>query len=684
MEQLNLFDVIEGSKDNENPSENDLLKCYRTEFIRTEKMTLEDLFHGFNQIRIITFSYDLDFINKIIKNFDYAEIILGANFNVSRDEKLNDLLTTAYTAARAIRRIPDLTEMFINGNIRFRTPNLVIDHRKMYLLTSDDGTRTRVIKPSANLSTAAWNNTQPENYEFYDTPEGYDENLKDFETAWDMSVDIPLHVIASKKADDPIEGNAILKSVKETGKAIVLQNDPSPLSINIVKYVMDCEKIKEEYRALLKGNTPKAKNGKIEIKPKLVEKMKLTQKKSETNVTVNEFVEKYPELTFDFEQKSAFLNGEALDLSPSDEDIRKDINELLGIFSNYDSFTGDTDKLKKIHFKMLNAIFSSPFNAPLRCTAVTKRISTSSLPLFLLIASKGASCGKTFMITAALKMMTGKFVNVAKKEDYSKNAKEKMAAIQVGSKGVPFFIDEIDNRYIASIAESIKNDDSCENNQRDTQPMIIFASNNVLEPSEILRKRMVFNRVDGGLPSSIDQSAYKSRGNAIIKRLGTAFYRKYLSYMIDAVTNELDFLMKGDFPDDYYPELMGISSDIIIRILEEYGYDIPDYVQHLSWDNDYSVNAKYISDDVITEIKKLYNNHKSLFSFTEETVTIKMGDDSNSKSKCNSWANSLPTEFEAEYLPTKDGVIFTINRKELEKRTGIKFKKKLFNLFPWE
>ena len=54
-------------------------------------------------------------------------------------------------------------------------------------------------------------------------------------------------------------------------------------------------------------------------------------------------------------------------------------------------------------------------------------------------------------------------------------------------------------------------------------PLIVFASNNVLSLEEKFRKRMMFINFDGTMPSTIDQSAYKSRGIAIVNRLGTAF-----------------------------------------------------------------------------------------------------------------------------------------------------------------
>jgi hypothetical protein len=44
-----------------------------------------------------------------------------------------------------IKNHANLAQMVEEGNVIFRTPNIVFDHRKLFLLKADDG-RTRVIK----------------------------------------------------------------------------------------------------------------------------------------------------------------------------------------------------------------------------------------------------------------------------------------------------------------------------------------------------------------------------------------------------------------------------------------------------------------------------------------------------------------------------------------------------------
>ncbi|MCI9077390.1 MAG: lantibiotic ABC transporter [Lachnospiraceae bacterium] len=682
--QINLFKknisgnltVIEGGSTTpeNNPT---LLKCFKTELKEIGFKSVPELFSGFNTIKAITFSYNIGFIDSIMKNFNYGEIILGADFLVCKDNKYNEFLSEVFTniheAGKAVSSHKKLAEMVSEGSLFFCTPVFILDHRKIYLLKSDNGS-TRVITTSANMTGRAWNGDQMEFYEYDDSPYCYEEYSKDFETAWKNSEELPMSVISSKKADDLVEGNAVLKKIKETGHTIVLQQPEDIVSFDNIKYTIDHEKIKEEYKVLLNGINTKDKHGMAEIVPKTIEKIQHNQKKlAQKKVTINNVTEKYPVLSFDFANKEAFLNGKILDLDPEDDKIKQDIEEMLSMFSNFSQFVGDTRKLQETHFKLINAMFSSPFNAKLRCTAKIRGIGTSSLPLFLLAVSETANCGKTFIISAALKMITGKNLPVINKADCKK---EDVRIIQAGCKGIPVFIDEMDNKYLANIKDIIKNPERCEENQIEEQPMLLFASNNVTDPDETIRKRMVLLRFNSSLPSSIDQNAYKGMGNAVIKRLGTAFYREYLKRMLDIVSNELDYIIHDkNIPDSYYPDLMAPSSDTIMAIISGYGYSVPGYMHHLSWNHDYSVNAGFIAEDAINEIKQLYQQNKKSFILCKETVTIELGPDRDSENKCKVRKNILPPEMKVQIIHSRDCKKIVMDRTELEARLGFKLTK---------
>ncbi len=687
--QLSLFSTEENSQsqftvlEGKGLDNGEQLKCYKHELKSIEYKTVEGLFSGFNSIKAITFSYELSFIDSIMEHFDYGEVLLGADFIVQNDKKLNnymaEVFTNSYEALQQIKPKKKLANMLKEGTVEFRTPCFVMDHRKIYLLKSDDG-RTRVITSSANMSNGAWNGDHMEHYEYDDSLYCYEEYEKDFETVWNDSQEIPYSVVSSKKADDYIEGNVIIKEVKETGQAIVLQEPKDIISYERVKYSIDHEKIKEEYKALVSDVNMKAdaKTGLFQLLPDSIKKIEHSVKKlKQRKYGIHEIERPYPQMKIDYEDSIVTLEDIPMNLSPSDEEVRNDIDNFITIFNNFDVFVGDTARLKENHFKLINAIFTSPFNAKLRCTAMIKNVTNTSLPLLLLIASETANCGKTFIVNTALKMMTGLELPAYNKANCKK---EDVTRIQATGKCVPVFIDELDNKYLANIKDIIKHPEECEESQREEQPMIIFASNDVTEPDETLRKRMVFLRFDGALPSDIDQSAYKGKGNALIRRMGTGLYRKYLSRMVKEVGSILDYItISDDIPDEYYPDLMKISSEILISIFREYGYEIPSYMKPLTWNNDYSINADFISRDALDEIFSLYSRKREIFKIAKDTITIEMGLDKNSERKCVSWKNTLPAELKTEYIKTRDCNRIVLDRSELEKRLKMKFG--VFHLF---
>lgn len=674
----NDFRVIDGKKQEDI---NNKHKCYRNALQSVEYLSTDEIFSGFNTIKAFTFSFDVGFIDYIMRYFDYAEIILGGNYLVQKNKDMQDLtaevLANAKQAANAVQEYPRLVEMMKNEDIAFRTPCDVIDHRKIYLLRADDG-RTRVISPSANMTRRAWGggNHQLEDYNFDDTPCAYEEAEKDFETAWELAHAITMDVIACKKAEDPVDGNPILKGIKETGRTVVLQHVDSEINIDTVKYVIDHEKLRAEYAVLVKGLDKKAKNGLYEISPRSLETIKDNKRKADQKkIKCNQIEKPYPELTLDINNQEAFLDNEKIDLNPSEEEIRQDIDELLSIYGNFDQFvTSDVERFKAMHFKLMNAVFCSPFFATFRCASMIHGFSASSLPMFALVSSATSNSGKTFMLKAALKMMTGKVLDDKKA---SENNVDSLRAIQSNGKGIPVFIDEVNNPYISRIKSMIKNPEICENSMSESMPMIMFASNDVLNPEEPLRKRMLFFPMDGALPSTVDKTAYESRGRSMIKKLGTAFYRAYLRKLLPLAKYEMDMIVHSkNLPEDYYPDLTNLSSKAFLSVFSDYGYAIPSYMKELTWEKDYSSDSRTI--DTIHEIETFYKENRKACTLTKKYLEIALGTDKNSTKMLSSWNNSLPRETKPDFHSTRDGCYLKIDRKEFEKHLGYRLSKYRF------
>lgn len=677
------FEMIMGGKEETSVTTSDVLKIFKSELVGVEYSNVEKLFSGFDSIKAITFSYDVDFMNYIITFFKYGEIILGADFIVQKDGKLNDLFEVAannYEATQLVKKQKQLVTMLSTGDLSLKAANYVLDHRKIYLLKSDDG-RTRVIKASANMSGRAWNGENIEHYEYDDTAYCYEEYEKDFETAWMMSNDIPYTMVVGKQSDDYIEGNPVIKKVKETNKVTVVQAAPESVDLEVIKFTINHKRVKEDYKELFNGSGARNKGGFIELKPTIIQKVEFGLKKHNNKCKVNISIKEraYPSLTFDWNNGKAFVNDNEIDLYPTKQEICKDIDEVMHVFHNFEMFVDETGDLQSVHFKFMNFIFQSPFHAKLRCELFVRDIGTMSLPMFALETSESANSGKTFMTNFIMKMMTGE-TNLAGNNE---NAKlDFLREIRNGGiEGFPYFVDEVNGASFMQITKLIKDEFACEQTNRETMPIIIMAGNDLKEPDEKTRKRMVFFRVNGSLPSTIDQNGLRTASNAILNRVGTALYREYLRRMMKAVidlVNYIDEEKPQEANEMWYPDLVSISSRILLEIIRENGYDIPSYMRELKWNNDY-YGANYIAENTIRSIKKEYEDNPDVFVIEKNIVKIEAGG-ADAVKKFKSWENTLPAEMKAKASQRRDSSCFiSMNRKELEKRLGFKLKKRIFS-----
>lgn len=690
MDQSALFSPDEIAAATELPAENNTKastriehKIYHVEFKGITFNSTEELFWGFNEIRAITFSYDIKFISKIMKMLDYGEIILGARFMVRRDGDLHDLtaealllaenMTVSESVADAVREEKDLVQLMAEESLLIKSPKRFTDHRKIYLLKSDDG-RTRVIKGSANMTRSSWSGDQFEAFEVDDTYEAYEAYLKDFNIVWEESDEIPEDVVIADKKDAPEKDIPVIKQLAAQ-KAIVIKEVPNDReAYEIPKYILNTDKILEKNKELVNNLkfSSKNTNGYIQILPEVIKKIKANAKK--IRMKMAEVKKDYPQITFNYSTEEVFIDKNLLDLNPPEEAVKSDIDLLLETFDNYKKdFIGDVDKAIDSHYKLLNILFSSPFHAKLRCVAALKNISTLGLPLYALIASQGSNSGKTFMTELILKLMTnmdlkGHTIKTIPTADID--------GILEVNKGLPLFVDEIEGKYYGRLKVKIKNSNQCEIEQRENQPLFIFASNSISDPEEPERKRMVFLRYNLGLKKDIDPVAYDGISKNIRSKATNALYREYLRRMLEEVSNLIDYMIESEnLAKDYYPDIVSISSKTLINIFKDYGYELPEYVRELNWHNDFSYHAKYISQDAIEEIRNLWKNDPDCFRIKSKVIIITSGSDRGSKKMLESWANSLPIEFEAKYSDNMEMSRIMINRQELEKALGFSFNK---------
>lgn len=140
--------------------------------------------------------------------------------------------------------------------------------------------------------------------------------------------------------------------------------------------------------------------------------------------------------------------------------------------------------------------------------------------------------------------------------------------------------------------------------------------------------------------------------------------------MIPQINGIINYMYDVEHREDgYYPDVMAISSQTIIDILTDYGYDIPNYVKRLTWNDNYSVNSVSVSEDFLEQIDSLYRTNRKDFKIDTVTnlVSIELGRNKNIEKMFESWSRSLPNEIGATVIPSRDLCRIDFRKDKLEK-----------------
>lgn len=644
--------LIEGNKGDFLNNISAPIKCYRSSLKGVEYLSLEQLFKGFDSIKIFTFSYGIQFLNKITEHFKHAEIIIGAEFTARRGEfysLIAEYLTNEEVSINSIKKNQSLIEALKNGNIEIRLPNMEIIHKKIYLLKSDDG-RVRSIVSSANATNRAWEQGyQSEHVEYYDDINMYNELSAEFETSWEDARDILLGEVAiSSKKEQNIE-NTLNNRVKKAAEVVILTPPDNEVEKERFRYVLSVKNNQDKIEEILRGEKIKPGNNKIVI---LAEKFKKGLNKYKKKIEKEKIVytdRDLPQITIDYENETAQLDDVEIQLKSTKEELIKSVNHFLEVMRFYESgmFYGDILNRQKALFKLLNIMFTSPFNAKVRSEAFISGASVSNIPFFVTLISPPDG-GKTFATKLFLKMMTGEelpALQPVSKEVFASHVYREDSV-------VPIFIDEVKSgsnyTHYVDVMKFLYSDKV---KMMEKQPLIIMASNDNLSVKEEARKRSIFLNIDGTKSEKASASTLDSIGEKYKKEANTVFFNEYLKRMIPIVKKIIKKIDDGEYnvPDgqlgvDYKssdiipPTLIDESSKVIIDIVKDCGLPVPDYMIVLNWDENIDGRGASVINSAVREIENLYYKNPDLFKIREQTIEILLEKDP------KIWRNILPQE----------------------------------------
>lgn len=641
------------------------LEVIEMQFLGSTYTCAEELFHGFNHLRAITFSYGLDFISKIMDNFDTVEIILGCEAMVKFD--LKAIMAFQTRALEEIEKYKQFSDRINNKTLTFWIAKEILSHQKIYILSDDFG-RSRVIFGSANFSARPFSGEQRENIGYFENDAAaYEFFSNEFDTLKQLSTnEIAKETlfINLKSDEDIVSRLPIVREAKVNKAGIILENtEEDPDS---VEFVYDIKGLINKYSKLVPKE--EKKRGAVIVKPATVIEMIKRTKQHEKEM--KEKRAKRPQFIINYEDGSLSFNEKPYKLDSDIETVRQDLINISEYFAGFDSFIGEIDSMKHAYFCLMNYLFLSPFVANLRYEANKNDFPTTLFPIYAIINGP-KSAGKTFFIDTIQTIMYGRTLGRLAPDTFTKTG---IFGIMRESTGVPLHIDDIDrerfNRYCGQI---VKYDSDLLDEKLINHPVIIMTTNEIQTIKPEFAKRVYYVSVDAQLTNVVAASLHKKMVD-LRKRITTSFYKEYLKRMYDKVLHlieEMNIFEFNDENEDWKPDVFQISTQTIIEIYNDCGLEIPKYVTELKY-------ADYFGHNILTEGIR----QKIVFDWTHNKKAFKV-------MRKRNVLEYIPGErpYEAvrvcdalpEILRAKNsGIKVVMQLDEAEKFFGVHFKGRLF------
>lgn len=648
--QESIFEMIDNTTE---PSTRSKLDVVRADFVDTLAISWQDLFHGFNKIKVITFSSGINFMYQLFDMFENVEIIFGCENVIS--SSIQDIFAYQTKLMENIRKSDTrkrdcLLQRINNGSVHLFVARTQISHEKIYILEANDG-RKRVITGSANMSFNAFSGKQRENIIYMDGERAfnwYSNIFDDFKT--NCADNINHNAILFGDCADNLTELPISQSVRQ--KAIIIEQTDKNEDI---QFVLDVKNLSKNLTHIV----PTAdKNNRILLTPDTI---------TRTRRLVTEDIQKekelraeYPQLVVDVKNKKALLNNTTLNLSPSKEDIKQDVELFISYMEGYNKFHGDYTSMQYRYYEFANWFFCSPFMATMRDAATIHNQNKLPYPVFGLVYGQ-SKAGKTSFLETLLKMMIGQKPKISAPDFTRKTICDLKNTVE----GAPIIVDDLTNqRFNMHAIETIKDDDfGCGEHNLHYPAVVISANEDVKAVAPEIIRRTVICRVNAGLTNT---EVIKSNVvRATQQKIGTAFYREYLRRMLDIIPDLLKVL--SDDHTDTAPDILSCSSKVLKAIISEFIDVTPAYVRELSLESYFSEHVT--GQHSIQKIKEAWRINKHAFKISKKHNEIQY--DAEQTYEADRIIKELPETLEAR----KSRGIIIMNLEEAKKFFGINFKK---------
>lgn len=651
------------------------LSVVKAVYADTVETNWEELFDGFDRLYAITFSSGIEFVNKVINKFSYAEVVFGCEKIIA-----NDIAAIMSVQIDSVQRLAksksagNLASRLNNESLQLYVSRDTKSHEKIFILESADHKHVRVITGSANMSASAFCGIQRENIVCFDDEAAFSHYKVLFETFKETCSDNVSYkaVVNTMNQEDYLKENIkevpVFQSIEKQKLVFLEQAQPE----DEVEYeiVADVKKMQELVKPIMPKMPVQANRIVVAAEPMRV----FGKRYTEVRRVAAEAVKQLPKLHIDYDAGTMTFNDENIDLNPNLSEVAKNIKSIQKFFSGMDYFYGDVEQAKKDYFKYMTWYLATPFMAYLRYFASRNNYDTKLFPMYGVIYGD-SSGGKTTFIKFLVKLMCGETVKMNTTEDFTATRIDGLKRV---CEGLPLNIDDLAKTQFQNHSERvIKNDEWGISDRLVNYPAVSITSNKITSLTKDLSKRAIICRIGAKIDNERGAKNSK-RVNESMSELTTAFYGEYVRRMlvcIDEMTTEMRENANGK---EYFPDIFHASSSVIADIFEACGIDLPDYVRILYY-NDY-MGDESIGRAAIEKIELAWQADPSKFRVDKKQNRLIY-----SYPPDGPWyelkyiADELPNSLEAEI---SGGNQLIMNYEQAQELFGIKFRRWLgiFNL----
>lgn len=531
------------------------LSVVKAVYADTVETNWEELFDGFDRLYAITFSSGIEFVNKVINKFSYAEVVFGCEKIIA-----NDIAAIMSVQIDSVQRLAksksagNLANRLDDGSLQLYVSRDTKSHEKIFILESADHKRVRVITGSANMSASAFCGIQRENIVCFDDEAAFSHYKVLFETFKETCSDNISYkaVVSTMNQEDYLKENIkevpVFQSIEKQKLIFLEQAQPE----DEVEYeiVADVKKMQELVKPIIPKMPVQANRIVVAAEPMRV----FTKRYTEVRRVAAEAVKQLPKLHIDYDAGTMTFNDENIDLNPNLSEVAKNIKSIQKFFSGMDYFYGDVEQAKKDYFKYMTWYLATPFMAYLRYFASRNNYDTKLFPMYGVIYGD-SNGGKTTFIKFLVKLMCGETVKMNTTEDFTAT---KIDSLKRVYEGLPINIDDLAKTQFQSHSERIiKNDGWGVSERLINYPAVSITSNKITSLTKDLSKRAIICRIGAKIDNERGAKNSK-RVNESMSELTTAFYGEYVRRMlvcIDEMTIEMRENANGKeyFPDIFYP-----------------------------------------------------------------------------------------------------------------------------------